>query len=119
MKKLLHIRLTALVLILALLISMLSACSPIITLDNIPYYSGEPYVEINGGKPYFTKDELTTKGGTKTLKKRFIDRKIPQWERSAVPVIADDGGVLAVYGFGADETRKNGGPYVRIEFMDL
>ena len=64
-------------------------------------------------------DALTTKGGTKPLKKRFIDRKIPQWERSAVPVIADDGGVLAVYGFGADETRKNGGPYVRIEFMDL
>ena len=64
-------------------------------------------------------DALTTKGGTKSLKKRFIDRKIPQWERSKVPVIADDGGVLAVYGFGIDETRKTGGPYVRIEFVPI
>ena len=64
-------------------------------------------------------DELTTRGGTKSLKKRFIDRKIPQWERSAVPVIADAGGVLAVYGFGADETRKTGEAYVRIEFVEF
>ena len=63
-------------------------------------------------------DELTTKGGTKSLKKRFIDRKIPQFERYAVPVIADEGGVLAVYGFGADVTRQDGGVYVRVEFVD-
>ena len=62
-------------------------------------------------------DELTTKGGTKSLKKRFIDRKIPQWERSAVPVVADEAGVLAVAGFGTDEKRKTGGDYVRIEFV--
>ena len=62
-------------------------------------------------------DCLTTKGGTKSLKKRFIDRKIPQWERSAVPVIADEQGVLAVCGFGTDESRKSGGPHVRIEFV--
>ena len=64
-------------------------------------------------------DSLTTKGGTKSLKKRFIDRKIPQWERSAVPVIADDAGVLAVMGFGMDENRKSGGPYIRIEFVTI
>ena len=64
-------------------------------------------------------DELTTKGGTKSLKKRFIDRKIPQFERYAVPVIADEGGVLAVYGFGADVTRQEGGVYVRVEFVDI
>ena len=64
-------------------------------------------------------DELTTSGGTKSLKKRFIDRKIPQWERLAVPVIADEGGVLAVYGFGAAEDRKTGGEYVRIEFVTI
>ena len=64
-------------------------------------------------------DHLTTKGGTKSLKKRFIDRKIPRWERSAVPIIADREGILAVYGFGADETRKNGGPWVRIEFVNI
>ena len=64
-------------------------------------------------------DELTTSGGTKSLKKRFIDRKIPQWERLAVPVIADEGGVLAVYGFGAAEDRKTGGAYVRMEFVTI
>ena len=64
-------------------------------------------------------DLLTTKGGTKSLKKRFIDRKIPQWERLAVPVVADREGVLAVMGFGTDETRKTGGPYVRIEFVTI
>ena len=64
-------------------------------------------------------DELTTPGGTKSLKKRFIDRKIPQWERLAVPVIADEGGVLAVYCFGAAEDRKTGGAYVRMEFVTI
>jgi len=64
-------------------------------------------------------DALTLPGGTKSLKKRFIDRKLPQWERSAVPVVADDRGVLAVYGFGIDENRKTGGPYVRIEFESI
>ena len=64
-------------------------------------------------------DELTTKGGTKLLKKRFIDQKLPQWDRDAVPVIADEKGVLAVYGFGTDEKRKTGEIYVRIEFVNI
>ena len=66
-----------------------------------------------------TGDCLTTRGGSKSLKKRFIDRKIPQWERAAVPVVCDEMGVLAVHGFGCDENRKTGGPYVRIEFVDI
>ena len=64
-------------------------------------------------------DALTTKGGTKSLKKRFIDRKIPQWERPAVPVIADEKGVLAVMGFGTDMTRRSGEKFVRIEFVNI
>ena len=64
-------------------------------------------------------DALTTAGGTKSLKKRFIDRKIPQFERTAVPVIADEEGVLAVYGFGADVTRQEGETYVRVEFVQI
>ena len=64
-------------------------------------------------------DSLTTKGGTKSLKKRFIDRKLPQWERPAVPVIADEQGILAVYGFGPDENRRSGPEYVRIEFVPI
>ena len=45
-------------------------------------------------------DSIRLSGGTKTLKKLFIDRKIPASERHRIPVIADSRGVLAVYGFG-------------------
>ncbi len=44
--------------------------------------------------------------GTRTLKKLFIDRKIPLTRRPLLPVIADDRGVLAVVGIGADERAK-------------
>lgn len=50
-------------------------------------------------------DELQLSGGTKSLKKRFIDRKIPASERSLIPIIADDAGIAAVYGFGTDLRR--------------
>ena len=62
-------------------------------------------------------DALRRSGGTKTLKKRFIDRKIPACRRSQIPVIADDRGILGVYGFGADVTRL--GPGVRIRFEKI
>lgn len=50
-------------------------------------------------------DTMTLHGGTKSLKKIFIDRKIPASKRSAIPVIADDQGILGVYTIGADRTR--------------
>ena len=62
-------------------------------------------------------DELTLKSGTKTLKKRFIDRKIPQHLRCAVPVIADSRGVLGVMGFGPDEKRRAGENWIRVTFV--
>jgi len=51
------------------------------------------------------KIRLSVNSGTKTLKKLFIEKKIPAAERSRVPVISDDIGVLAVYGIGADYQR--------------
>ncbi len=51
-------------------------------------------------------DEITLPGGTKSLKKLFIDKKIPATARLRIPVIRDKKGVLAVYGIGADEKRK-------------
>ena len=53
-------------------------------------------------------DEITLSGGTKSLKKLFIDRKIPQHLRGRVPVIADEAGVLAVYGIGENLSRREG-----------
>ena len=51
-------------------------------------------------------DTIRLPGGTKTLKKLFIDRKIPASRRDSVPVIADSRGVAAVYGIGVSCDRK-------------
>lgn len=47
-------------------------------------------------------DTMRRSGGTKSLKALFIDSKIPASRRGSVPVLADDEGVLGVYGFGAN-----------------
>lgn len=50
-------------------------------------------------------DALRLSGGTKSLKKLFIDRKIPAARRPQIPVIADAEGVLGVYGIGVNLDR--------------
>lgn len=47
-------------------------------------------------------DEMRLHGGTKSLKKLFIDRKIPADQRPFVPVLVDKNGVVGVYGIGTD-----------------
>ena len=64
-------------------------------------------------------DELRLPGGTKSLKKRFIDRKIPAHQRPRIPVVADDGGILGVQGFGPDENRRTGEELVCITFVNI
>jgi tRNA(Ile)-lysidine synthase len=62
-------------------------------------------------------DAMRLPGGTKTLKKLFIDRKIPASQRAAIPVIADETGVLGVYGIGANrDTVPQDLPAVEIRF---
>ena len=51
-------------------------------------------------------DAIALSGGTRSLKKLFIDRKIPASRRCRIPVVEDDGGILGVYGIGADRTRQ-------------
>ena len=50
---------------------------------------------------------------TKSIKKLFVDEKLPRPERDKVPVIADDEKVFAVFGFGGDErfSADSGGGY--------
>ena len=50
-------------------------------------------------------DAIRLPGGTKSLKKLFIDRKIPATQRDLVPVICDDLGILAVGGIGVNLDR--------------
>ena len=52
-----------------------------------------------------TGDSLRLSGGTKTVKKLLIDRKIPAARRVHIPVIADDTGVLMVVGIGGNLDR--------------
>ena len=61
---------------------------------------------------------LSDKTGTKSLKKLFIERRIPAHERSAVPVICDESGVIAVLGIGSDVRThvKPGDESVKITF---
>jgi tRNA(Ile)-lysidine synthase len=54
-------------------------------------------------------DSIRLSGGSKSLKKLFIDRKIPAAERALVPVICDKQGILAVYGIGIDQSRDREG----------
>lgn len=50
-------------------------------------------------------DRILLSGGTKSLKKLFIDRKIPARQRNQIPVVCDEAGILGVYGIGADRNR--------------
>lgn len=45
---------------------------------------------------------LSHRQGTRKLRRLFIDAKIPAHQRNAIPVLRDEQGVLAVYGFGKD-----------------
>ena len=51
-------------------------------------------------------DEMRLSGGTKSLKKILIDRKIPAADRQRIPVIADEAGILGVYGIGVNMNRS-------------
>ena len=53
-------------------------------------------------RPRLSGDTMCLSGGTKSLKKLFIDRKIPASLRHMVPVLAEENAVLGVYGIGAN-----------------
>lgn len=60
---------------------------------------------------------LTANGGSKTLKKILIDRKIPQEQRGRLAVLADKYGVIAVQAVGMDVSRRpQGGGVFEIRF---
>lgn len=64
---------------------------------------------------------LPGRGCSKSLKALFAEAEIPAWERSRIPVLADENGLLAVVGFGADERRlaASGEPAVLIEIIEI
>ena len=50
-------------------------------------------------------DEMRLWGGTRSLKNLLIDKKIPAARRDRIPVIADEKGILGVYGIGVNRDR--------------
>ena len=61
-------------------------------------------------------DSIRMSGGSKSLKKLFIDRKIPAARRQQIPVVCDDAGILGVYTIGANWDRTGGENPVTIRF---
>ena len=65
-------------------------------------------------------DAIRLSGGTKSLKKLFIDRKIPAAQRDQIPVICDDAGILGIYSIGAHLDRiPEKFPAVTIRFYNI
>lgn len=65
-------------------------------------------------------DTLRLSGGRKSVKKLLIDRKIPAARRDMIPVLADDAGVVAVAGIGANLERISCGENavrIQIEYL--
>lgn len=64
-----------------------------------------------------TGDAIRLAGGSKSLKKLFIDRKIPADCRDRIPVLADEKGILGVYRIGVNRDRAAQVlPAVQIQF---
>ena len=62
-------------------------------------------------------DCIRLPGGSKSLKKLFIDRKIPAARRNQIPVLSDEKGLLGVYTIGANLDRiPESFPAVTIRF---
>lgn len=57
-------------------------------------------------RPRRAGDVMTLPGGSKSLKKLMIDRKIPASRRPFLPVLSDSLGVLGVYSIGVSRDRE-------------
>ena len=65
-------------------------------------------------------DSIRLSGGSRSLKKLFIDRKIPAANRDRIPIIADDRGLVGIYGIGASLDRQTGMfPAIQIRFENI
>jgi len=50
-------------------------------------------------------DKIRLSGGSKSLKKLLIDRKVPAADRNQIPVLCDEAGILGVFGIGVNLDR--------------
>lgn len=92
-------------------------CSPAEKTENTPdVFTVRPVGNIIL-RPRKSGDCIRLSGGTKSLKKVFIDRKIPASQRAQIPVACDEQGILGVYSIGANLDRTASDlPAVTIRF---
>ncbi len=64
-------------------------------------------------------DKANIHGGTKTLKKLFIEEKIPAEERNSVAVVSDEEGVVWVEGLGAEKRARISEETVRVAAIKI
>ena len=65
-------------------------------------------------------DAIRLPGGSKSLKKLFIDRKIPASQRDTIPVLCDGMGILGVYSIGVNLDRAAASlPAVTVRFEKI
>lgn len=63
-------------------------------------------------------DAIRLPGGSKSIKKLFIDRKIPAARRDQIPILCDDAGILGIPGISVNLDRAATElPATRIEFQ--
>lgn len=64
---------------------------------------------------------LLNRGCTKTLKKLFSEAELPPEQRAGIPVLYDEEGVIAVYGFGPAErcAPQSGSGVIKIEIQKI
>ena len=86
-------------------------CRPATCPDTQPrpdhFFLAAPLVGDGVVRPRQVGDEirLPHRPGHKRVKRLMIDAKVPRRERERIPVIADGSGILAVAGFGPEESR--------------
>ena len=93
-------------------------CTPANREENTPYaFTVAPEGQLLL-RPRQEGDALRLSGGTKSLKKLFIDRKIPAGQRKRIPVVSDDRGILGVYGIGVNQDRTASALRIRFEITE-
>ncbi len=73
---------------------------------------GEPFIRSRQSG-----DSIRLSGGTKSVKKLFVDRKIPAAARESIPILCDEAGILGIPGIGVNLDRAAAElPAVQIKF---
>lgn len=92
-------------------------CSPASAIVNTPHtFTVVPQGEIRI-RSRLPGDTIRLSGGTRSIKRLFIDRKIPASQRNLIPILCDEGGILGIPGIGVNLDRAAQAlPAVRIDF---